>query len=42
MFMVEYKTRTGPFKRGLKFIVEETSQNNVIILRMEIEENEKK
>jgi hypothetical protein len=26
----------------LKFIVEETSQNNVIILRMEIEENEKK
>lgn len=40
-FMVEYKTRTGPFKRDLKFIVEETSQNNMIILRMAIEENER-
>jgi hypothetical protein len=39
--MVEYKTRTGPFKRDLKFIVEETSQNNMIILRMAIEENER-
>jgi hypothetical protein len=39
--MVEYKTRTGPIKRGLKLIVEETSQSNVIIIRMEIEENEK-
>jgi hypothetical protein len=40
-FTVEYKTRTGPFKGGLKFIVEETSQSNMIIMRMEIKENEK-
>jgi hypothetical protein len=40
--MVEYKTRTGPFERGLMFILEEISQNNMIILRMEIEENEKR
>jgi hypothetical protein len=33
-FVVEYKTRTGRFKRRLKFIVKETSQNKMIVLRM--------